>query len=185
VASLLSHLDRVTLSCGLLAQLERRVGWALTIDRVDVAEQGEGGHAGGDRVDQAELGLLHQVLIREIDGHRVQLVERAAGQRADGLGRLQQALGGDGCAERQQRQREREHGCETAGPQPFWFFVVSAGACFFVCVTPAENEARGKGHTKYGWIYIKQTQNDNLTSDPPSALLRAGHTLPAGRAGIK
>ena len=25
--------------------------------------------------------------------------------------------------------------------------------------------------TKYGWIYIKQTQNDNLTSDPPSALL--------------
>ena len=28
--------------------------------------------------------------------------------------------------------------------------------------------------TKYGWIYIKQTQNDNLTSDPPSALLRAG-----------
>jgi hypothetical protein len=27
--------------------------------------------------------------------------------------------------------------------------------------------------TKYGWIYIKQTQNDNLTSDPPSALLRA------------
>ena len=124
MASLLSHLDRVTLSCGLLAQLERRVGWALTIDRVDVAEQGEGGHAGGDRVDQAELGLLHQVLIREIDGHRVQLVERAAGQRADGLGRLQQALGGDGCAERQQRQREREHGCETAGPQPFWFFVV-------------------------------------------------------------
>jgi hypothetical protein len=28
--------------------------------------------------------------------------------------------------------------------------------------------------TKYGWIYIKQTQNDKLTSDPPSALLRAG-----------
>jgi hypothetical protein len=28
--------------------------------------------------------------------------------------------------------------------------------------------------TKYGWIYIKQAQNDNLTSDPPSALLRAG-----------
>jgi hypothetical protein len=27
--------------------------------------------------------------------------------------------------------------------------------------------------TKYGWIYIKQAQNDNLTSDPPSALLRA------------
>ena len=23
--------------------------------------------------------------------------------------------------------------------------------------------------TKYGWIYIKQTQSENLTSDPPSA----------------
>ena len=31
--------------------------------------------------------------------------------------------------------------------------------------------------TKYGWIYIKQTQNDNLTSDPPSALLRAGYRM--------
>jgi hypothetical protein len=26
--------------------------------------------------------------------------------------------------------------------------------------------------TKYGWIYIKQTQNDNLTSDPPSSKYR-------------
>jgi hypothetical protein len=35
-------------------------------------------------------------------------------------------------------------------------------------------EAKVDLFTKYGWIYIKQTQNDNLTSDPPSALLRAG-----------
>ena len=27
-------------------------------------------------------------------------------------------------------------------------------------------------NAKYVWIYMKQTQNDNLTSDPPSALLR-------------
>eukprot|EP01046_Picozoa_sp_COSAG06_P032169 COSAG06_NODE_3194_length_5704_cov_3.321677_4_plen_123_part_00 len=27
-------------------------------------------------------------------------------------------------------------------------------------------------HTKYGWIYIiRETQNDNLTSDPPSAVI--------------
>jgi hypothetical protein len=32
-------------------------------------------------------------------------------------------------------------------------------------------------YTKYGWIYIKQAQNDNLTSDPPSALLRAGASV--------
>jgi hypothetical protein len=28
--------------------------------------------------------------------------------------------------------------------------------------------------TKYVWIYTKRTQDDNLTSDPPSALLGAG-----------
>ena len=28
--------------------------------------------------------------------------------------------------------------------------------------------------TKYVWIYTKRTQDDNLASDPPSALLRAG-----------
>jgi hypothetical protein len=31
--------------------------------------------------------------------------------------------------------------------------------------------------TKYGWIYIKQTQNDNLTSDPPSLLDAAAVTV--------
>jgi hypothetical protein len=38
---------------------------------------------------------------------------------------------------------------------------------------PAAAAADSRGiRTKYVWISIKQTQNDNLTSDPPSALLR-------------
>jgi hypothetical protein len=36
------------------------------------------------------------------------------------------------------------------------------------------SESESDLFTKYGWIYIKQAHNDNLTSDPPSALLRAG-----------
>jgi hypothetical protein len=45
-------------------------------------------------------------------------------------------------------------------------------------VRQGQSKESSQSSTKYGWIYIKQTQNDNLTglgpSDPPSALLRAG-----------
>eukprot|EP01046_Picozoa_sp_COSAG06_P025040 COSAG06_NODE_2079_length_7643_cov_20.586957_7_plen_114_part_00 len=41
-------------------------------------------------------------------------------------------------------------------------------------IRPIRGQTSTSSSTKYGWIYIKQTQDDNLTSDPPSALLRAG-----------